>query len=124
MRKLLSLKFALVIMLVFTGQSIAMPFLDCCESNDVRDSETHEMSMADMDSSHDLNTSGKHHSSMAGHNEDAFCNHQCDVCPGTILVTALTAYSPQMMHSPLNVLYDFTLVASTTDSPFRPPIFA
>ena len=104
-------------LLIFTGQAIAMPLLDCCDTDYKLKSE-----MQDMDNNHDMEMSSHHHSDMANHTGETYCNYQCDVCPGTILVEEFTDYSSQLQFSHLNMLYNFTLPFSSVDNLFRPPI--
>lgn len=112
-------------LLVFVGQTVAMPLLSCCV-------ETENMTPASlaMSSQHALNEtemSDHHHSDMPSnkhaHAVEANCDHQCDLCLGSVLVEEFAAFTPQSASTQLNEIYYFHLPVSSKDNPFRPPIF-
>lgn len=120
-----SQKYILLMLLFFAGQTVAMPFLDCCVDTENTSSDTQEIT-----SHHDHNDKGMsdNHSDMNinkhEHADEANCNHQCEVCLGTVVVGEHAAFATQIVHVQLNKLYSFILPTSSTDNPFRPPIFA
>lgn len=112
-------KFIGLMLLVFAGQTFAMPFLDCCATN----SDTVTDTLA-MDADHDMEMPTHHHSEMTTHTDESLCNHQCDVCMGTVLLAEYTAFTALPAPKHVNEIYHFILPVSSTDNPFRPPIFA
>ena len=113
-----------LMLLVFVGQTLAMPLMSCCVETENTKSESHEMGMhhamheIDMTDNHQLEMSVNKHE----HSDNANCNHQCDVCLGTVLMGEFTAFTSQTDSAQLNETYHFYLATSSTDNPFRPPI--
>lgn len=118
-----SQRYLLLMLLVFAGQAVAMPFLDCCMATENTRAESEEIN-----GHHDMGMSDHHPSESAIHNnnhaDETYCNHQCDVCMGTVLLVEFTAFTTQAASSQLNENYHLLLPVSSTDNPFRPPIFS
>ena len=116
-----------VTLFVFVGQTVAMPLISCCMENENTKSEAHEM--VQHHAMHEIDMPAHDDSVMSvtntvhQHSDDANCNHQCDICLGTVLLAEFAAFSPQTASTQLNETYHFYLPASSTDNPFRPPIF-
>lgn len=117
-------------LLVFVGQTVAMPLMSCCVETENTESESHEMGMHDAmhvhNAMHEIDMTDNHQSEMSvnthDHSDNANCNHQCDVCIGTVLLGEFAAFTTQTDSAQLNETYHFYLATSSTDNPFRPPI--
>ncbi len=111
-------------LLVFVGQTVAMPLMSCCVETENMKSEAHEMSKHH--AMHELDMPEHHQSEMTVnkhiHADEANCNHQCDVCLGTVLLGEFAAFTTQTASAQLNENYHFYLTTFSTDNPFRPPI--
>ena len=118
-------KYLVLMLLIFAGQTVAMPFLDCCVDSENTSSDTQEIT--GHHEHNDITMSDHHPSEITfqkhDHADEANCNHQCDVCLGTVLLGEFTAFATQITPGELNELYHFILPTSSTDNPFRPPIF-
>ncbi len=119
-------KYLVLLLLVFAGQTVAMPFLVCCVATENTSTEFHEL--ISHQGHHEIIMSEHHHSEMNinkhDHADEANCNHRCDVCLGTVLLGESTAFTTQSVPAQLNEIYHFILPTSLTDNPFRPPKFA
>ncbi len=113
---------------VFVGQTVAMPLMNCCMENENTKPESHEMAKhhamhaIDMPANNDSDMTVTN--AMHQHSDEVNCNHQCDICLGTVLLEEFAAISSQTASAQLDETYHFYLPASSTDNPFRPPIFA
>tara|TARA_R110002074_G_scaffold368492_1_gene542965 strand:+ start:1962 stop:2342 length:381 start_codon:yes stop_codon:yes gene_type:complete len=123
MSRLKTQKYLALMLLVFAGQTFAMPFLDCCAANEDIAGKTQKM-----DSHHDMAMSAQHHSKASHHTNDqageTYCNHQCDVCAGAVLLGEYASITRLPAPDHLNAIYHFILPISSSDNPFRPPISA
>ncbi|MDC1436342.1 hypothetical protein N8303_03700 [Gammaproteobacteria bacterium] len=115
----------ILMLLVFAGQSIATPFMNCCMETENTKSEAHGMSSHHV--MYEIEMLGHHQPEMSVnkhvHPDNDNCNHQCDACLGTVLAGEFSAFITQVASTQLNETYHFLLAVSLTDNPFRPPIF-
>lgn len=118
--------FIALMLLVFVGQTIAMPLMNCCMESENSISKSDEMT--GHHAMHETDMSVHHQSEMVVtkhvHTEQVNCNHQCDVCLGTVLLVNFTAFTLKTAPAQLSNTYHFYLPLQSSDNPFRPPIFA
>ena len=111
-------KLAFILLILFCGQALATPFLNCCEELD--GSNMHDSSM--QHSALDMHKS--HHEKMPS-NSSFDCNQLCDFCAASILSLAKMSKTVLKNHNALfNAMDSLFIPFSNLEKPFRPPIFS
>jgi hypothetical protein len=115
-------------LLLFCGQTLAASFLNCCAgmaemendfdhaSNEMQHDFHNDLSLVETDEPNSMSMR------MSDHKQE--CDHQCDFC--IVAPIALEDFNKphKLFRSAYKFFYDLILSANTTESPFRPPIFA
>ncbi len=112
-------KLILLVLILYCGQTLALPLLSCCDFM----SQIPENQMLDHHNHSAMAMNSDEHQMMSG-SDEANSKFHCDYC-GIASIALTDIISPNRpVLAEHNSFYSFLLHSNPTDSPFKPPISA
>ena len=131
MRWLNSKILSVVVLLVFAGQVVAMPFMACCEDMlQLSDMNTMQPAMEQTAQSRDLNIhvqaepSMHDHKHMPGQDQESHSGMDCDFCGVISIALQSEIAASQKYPTKLSVFFNSVTHPPFNNSYYRPPITA